>query len=493
MTETRPARSERAIVVVVAVAAGVAAMTQTLVVPLLGELPRLLGADTADTSWAVTAALLGGAVTSPVIGRLGDLYGKRRLLLIVLGLLSAGSVLCAVADSLLPMIVGRALQGVGMGIVPLGISLLRDVLSPQRVGASIALTSSVLGVGAALGLPFAAMSAQFGDWHLLFWEIAAVTVLIGGLAAWLVPKAPGLARGRFDLIGALGLTSGLTALLLAISHGGEWGWSSVTTLALFAGSAALLAGWGAWELRVTDPLIDLSTAARRPVLLANIASVVVGFAMYAQTLMVPQLLQLPVATGHGLGQTMLQAGLWMVPAGVAMMSASPVGARLSAARGPKVSLMLGTVLIGLGYVACLVWMDSTGGLVFGTVVTNAGVGFAYGALPALIMGAVAPSETGAANGFNTLMRSIGSSMAGAVIGVIFAELSAPMGVTTVPLRGAFVLAAVAGMVSSLVALVVSGLIPVRKRSTVDDFPVKRVLRAPVVEAQDSPVAPRTER
>jgi MFS family permease len=459
VTGMRPAHSERAIVVVVAVAAGVAAMTQTLVVPLLGELPRLLDAGTAGTSWVVTAALLSGAVTSPIVGRLGDLYGKRRLVMIVLGLVAVGSLLCAVADSLPPMIVGRALQGVGMSIVPLGISLLRDVLSPQRVGSSIALTSSVLGVGAALGLPVAATVVQLGNWHLLFWGIGVLTVLIGALVAWLVPSAPGLARGRFDFIGAVGLAGGLTALLLAIAHGGEWGWSSATTLALLAGSGAALVLWGAWERRVTDPLINLSTASRRPVLLVNIASVVVGFAMFAQTLIVPQLLQLPVVTGYGLGHSMLQASLWMLPAGVAMMSASPVAARLSAAHGPKRSLMLGTVLIGLGYVACLAWMDSTIGLVAGTVVTNAGVGFAYGAMPALLMTAVSPAMTGAANGFNTLMRSIGSSVSGAVVGVIFTELNAPVGGVAVPLRDAFVLVVVIGVAGSIVALVVSGAIP----------------------------------
>lgn len=461
MNGARPDRAERAIVVVIALAAGVAAMTQTLVVPLLGELPGLLHAGTAGTFWVVIAAMLAGAVISPVIGRLGDLYGKRRLVLVVLALLTAGSLLCAVADSLAPMVVGRALQGVGMAIVPLGISLLRDVLSPRRVGTAIALTSSVLGVGSAFGLPVGGIVAQLGDWHLLFWGVAALTAVIAVLVVWLVPVAPGLAHGSFDLVGALGMTAGLTALLLAISHGGEWGWSSPTTLALFVGAAVALVAWAWWERRVTDPLIDFATAARRPVLLTNTASVVVGFAMYAQILVVPQLLQLPVSTGHGLGHSMISAGLWMVPAGAAMMIASPVGAKLSAARGPKFSLVLGTVLIGLGYVACLVWLGSTAGLVFGTVVTNAGVGFAYGAMPALIMGSVSPGETGAANGFNTLMRSIGSSMAGAVVGVIFTRLSTSVGGVDIPLRSAFVLVAVTGVVSSVVALLVSGVIPVR--------------------------------
>jgi MFS family permease len=464
MTAAPTARAERAVVVVVAVAAGVAAMTQTLVVPLLGELPRLLDAGTAGTSWVVTAAVVSGAITSPVVGRLADLHGKRRLLLVVLGLLALGSLLCATAYSLPQMVVGRALQGTGMGVVPLGISLLRDVLSPVRVGASIALTSSVLGAGSALGLPFAALVAQLGDWHLLFWGIGALTVLIAALVVRLVPAEPGLADGRFDLVGALGLTAGLTALLLAISHGDEWGWTGATTLGLVTGGVTVLLLWGLWERRVTDPLTDLAVAGRRPVLLTNTASVVVGFAMYAQILVVPQLLQLPVATGHGLGLSMLGAGMWMLPAGVAMTAAAPLGAGLSAARGPKVSLVLGTVLIGLGYVVCLAGMDSVAALVLGTVVTNAGVGFAYGAMPALIMSSVAPEETGAANGFNTLMRSLGSATAGAVVGVVFAALSASVAGAVVPLRSAFVLVSAIGLGGSLLALLVSCLIPAPTRA-----------------------------
>ncbi|MEU9339931.1 MFS transporter [Streptomyces sp. NPDC048278] len=456
--------AERGVVVVVAFAAGIAAVAQTTVLPLLGELPKLLHAGVAGTSWVVTATLLGGAVTSPVVGRLGDLYGKRRLMLSVLGVVTVGSVLCAVSGSLAPMVVGRALQGVGMGLIPLGISLLRDVLSERRLGSAIALTSSLLGVGAATGLPLAAWVAQSADWHLLFWATGALTALIGVLVARLLPPAPAPARGRFDGVGTVGLTVGLTALLVAISYGGEWGWLSASTVGLAAASVVVLVLWGVWERRVTAPLIDLGTTARRPVLLVNLTSVVVGFALYAQLLMVPQLLQLPVGTGYGLGRSMLQTGLLMLPAGLAMMGASTVGARLSAARGPKVSLLTGTVLIGLGYVVCLARMDSVPLLVTGTVVTQGGVGLAYGAIPALIMSAVLPAETGVANGFNTLMRSIGTSLSGAVVGAIFAELSGPPGTTPVPSHDAFTLVAVVGIAGAVFALATGAAIPGRPRA-----------------------------
>lgn len=456
MTPVTGARA-RAVIAVVAFVAGLGSMAQTLVVPLLGDLPGLLGADAAGVAWTVTAALLVGAVTSPVVGRLADLHGKRRLLLLTLVLSGVGAVLCATAGSLLPMVAGRALQGLGMGLVPLGISLLRDVVTPDRVGAAIALTSSVVGVGGAFGLPFAATVAQLGHWRWVFWGVAALTALGAVLAAWLVPPAPGLAAGAFDVVGALTLTGGLTGLLLAITRGGRWGWTAAGV------AAVLLVLWVAWERRVASPLVDLRVTTRRPVLLTNAAAVVVGFAMYAQTLAVPQLLQLPAATGHGLGLSMLRTGWLMLPAGVAMMGAAAGSARLSAARGPKASLALGAVLMALGYVICLALPGSAAGLVLGTVVTNAGLGLAYGAIPALIVAAVPPSATGAATGVNTLLRSVGTTVAGAVVGVVLTGMSTPVGGVPVPTRSAFATVLAMGVLGSLIALATALAVPGRTR------------------------------
>jgi MFS family permease len=460
MQMTGPRRTpEGAVVAVIAIAAGVSAMNQTLVVPLLAGLPVLLHSDVAGTSWVVTVALLAGAVTSPVVGRLGDLYGKKRLVLIVLALVTLGSVLCAVADRLAPMIAGRLLQGIGTGLVPLGISLLRDVLSQRRLGSAIALTSSVLGIGAALGLPLAAAVAQFANWHLLFWIIGALTALIGILVARLVPATPALATGRFDSAGTAGLVVGLTALLLVISNGGESGWGSPSTIGLLVVAALVLVLWGVWERRATDPLIDLRTTSRPPVLLVNVTTVLVGFTLYAQLIMVPQLMELPAVTGYGLGLSLVQTGLLMLPAGLAMMGASALGARFSAARGPKFSLLLGIVCIGAGYLVCLLRLGSIPLLVVGTVVAQGGVGLAYGAIPALIMAAVPRSETGVANGFNALMRSLGTALSGAVIGAIFAAYSVPLAGTAIPSRNAFVVVALVGVAGAVLALAIGATIP----------------------------------
>ncbi|MFC7586134.1 MFS transporter [Nonomuraea antimicrobica] len=451
--------SGRGIAGVLAVAGIVAALMQTLVVPLVGELPRLLDADAADTSWVITVTLLVGAVATPVVGKLGDLYGKRRMMLACAVPLVAGSVVCALAGSLLPMIVGRGLQGLGVGMIPLGVSALRDLLPPGRVGPAIALMSSSLGIGGALGLPLSAAVAEHADWRVLFWGSAALSLLVGLLIWLLVPATPAAARGRLDVIGAIGLGVALVCLLLGVSKGGEWGWGSGTTLGLLGAAVVIALLWALYELRVRDPLVDLRTTARPQVLFTNLASILVGFSMYAQSLVVIQLLQLPEATGYGLGQSMLAAGLWLAPAGLTMMAVSSVGARLSAARGPRTSLFLGALIIALGYGASLGLMDWAWGLAIATCVANVGVGLAYGAMPALIMGAVPRTVTASANSFNTLMRSIGTSMSAAVIGVVLSQMTVTVGGHALPSESGFRTALLIGCGVALLAALVTLALP----------------------------------
>ncbi|MFE8971972.1 MFS transporter [Streptomyces cyaneofuscatus] len=464
-----PTAHPGSIVGILAFAGIVAALTQTLVVPLIAQLPTLFDTSASNASWVITATLLAAAVSTPVAGRLGDMYGKRRMLLVSLVPLILGSVVCALSSSVIPMIAGRGLQGLGMGVVPLGISLLRDVVPAQKLGPSIAIMSASMGVGGALGLPFAAAIAENTSWRVLFWVVAVLALAVGALILALVPadRPATAAAGRFDLPGAIGLGAALIALLLAVSKGADWGWGSATTLTLFAAALILLPTWGWWELRLSDPLVDLRVTARPQVLMTNTASVLVGFAMYAQSLVVPQLLQLPEATGYGLGRSMLAMGLWMAPAGLMMMVMSPVGAKLSAAKGPKVTLAVGSLLIAAGYGLSvpLIGSGSPWSLLIVTLVCNSGVGFAYGAMPALIMSAVPPSETASANSFNALMRSIGTSFAAAVIGVVLARMTTDFGGIPLASENGFRVAMLIGCGVGLAAAVVAALIPVRTTKT----------------------------
>jgi MFS family permease len=488
-TVSAPATPARApiFVAVLALAGITVSLQQTLVVPLVPQFPRLLGASAADTAWIVTATLLTAAVATPVVGRLADMVGKRRMMLFCLAMLIAGSVVAALSTSLIPLVVGRALQGLSTGLIPLGISLMRDELPPERLGSATALMSASLGVGGALGLPLAAIIAQTTDWHVLFWAAGGlgVVVLIGVLA--LVPESAQRAGGRFDLVGAVGLAVALVAVLLAVSKGSSWGWGSPTTIGLFVVAVVVLAAWGAWELRSRQPLVDLRVSARRQVLLTNAASVVFGFSMFAMSLVYPQLLQLPASTGYGLGQSIIVAGLVLAPGGLAMMGMSPISARISAAAGPRTTLMAGAVVVAVGYGLGAGFHGAVWQLLISSVVIACGIGLAYGAMPSLIMAAVPVEQTAAANSLNNLMRALGTSFASAVAGVLLASLITAAGA---PTEGAFVLVMLLGAAAALVALAIMAFVPRRATPpapTPDALPV--AAPASAASARVRPVRP----
>ncbi len=464
-------RRPTTVVAVLASAGIVVSLMQTVVIPLVPQLPRLLDASPADTTWAITATLLAAAVATPTTGRLGDMYGKRRMLLVSLGLLVAGSVVGALSDTLPPMIVGRVLQGLASGVIPLGISIMRDELPSERLGSATAMMSASLGVGGALGLPLAALLADNADWHLLFWASAALGVVVAVLVTALVPESEVRTGGRFDVVGALGLSTALVCLLLAISKGSAWGWTSGTTTGLIGTTVVVLAAWGWWELRTPRPLVDLRTTARRPVLLTNLASAVFGFAMFAMSLVLPQLLQLPTATGYGLGQSLVVVGLVLAPSGLVMMVMAPVSARVSRTKGPKTTLVLGALVVAVGYGLGVVLMAEIWQLLLVSSVIGAGVGLAYGAMPALVMSAVPVSETAAANSLNTLMRSIGTSVSSAVAGVVLAQMTTTLGTTALPSQNGFRVVMAIGAGAALTAAVIASLLPAHRPAAVDREPV----------------------
>ncbi|GAA0503160.1 MFS transporter [Saccharopolyspora subtropica] len=415
-TPASPASRRSKLVIGVLASCGIAvSLMQTLVVPLLPEFPRLLGTSRSNAGWLVTATLVAGAVCAPVLGRLGDMYGKRRMLLISLATMAAGSAIGAVSDDFAAVLVGRVLQGAAIGVVPLGISIMRDELPEDRVGSGVALMSATLGIGGAVGLPVTGLVAEELNWHWLFAGAALFAVAEFVLVRLVVPESSLRSGGRFDLVGAVLLSGALTCLLLAVSKGNEWGWMSGTILGLLAAAAVLFAVWGTFELRTSTPLVDLRVSAHPTVLLTNIASVLIGMAMFAGFLVGAQILQAPVGTGYGFGMSLVVSGLVLLPIGGAMGVFSPVSARISRRRGPRTTLIIGGVVLTIGNLAGALLHDPLPLVVAILTVGAIGGALAYGALPTLIMQAVPPTETAAANSLNSLARSIGTSICSAIV------------------------------------------------------------------------------
>lgn len=433
----------------------------TLVVPIQAQLPELMHASREDTAWVVTATLLAAAVSTPIAGRLGDMYGKRRILLALLAIMVIGSVVAALSTEIVGLIVGRALQGVATGVVPLGISILRDVLHEDRIDAAIALISATLGVGGAIGLPISALVAGLSDWHLLFWMTAVLGLVVFALVLWIVPVSVLRTAGRFDLVGAAGLAVGLLAVLLAVSRGSVWGWGSPLTLGSAASGVLVLLAWGWFQLRVRDPLLDLRVAARRPVLLTNLASVAMGFALFSSQVSYPQMLELPVATGVGLGLSLLAASLVIMPSGLIMMVLSPFSGRMARLVGPRTLLIAGSFALILAYGFSIVWATEVWHILVANILIGFGIGFGYASMPMLIMRSVPPHETGASNGLNALSRSLGTSAAGAVIGAVLAGMTTTHDGMQVPTAGAFQMSFVLGIAAAALALLLALFIPAR--------------------------------
>ncbi|MEU9371628.1 MFS transporter [Streptomyces avermitilis] len=456
----RPGVRDRLTVPVLAFGGILMAVMQTVVVPLLPDLPRLTGASAGAVSWMVTATLLSGAVLTPVLGRAGDMYGKRRVLLAALALMTLGSLLCALTSDIRVLIAARALQGAAAAVVPLSISILRDELPPERTGSAVALMSSTVGIGAALGLPLAAMIVQYADWHAMFWATTGLGATGLTLAWWAVRESPVRQPGRFDTLGALGLAAGLVCLLLGVSQGGQWGWTSPWIIGLLVACVLVLTLWWFQQQRAERPLVDLKLASRPRVALPHVAALLTGFAFYSNSLVTAQLVQAPKATGYGLGLSIVQTGLCLLPGGVIMLLFSPVSARISAARGPRVTLALGAAVIAVGYAVRIADSRDLWMIIVGATVIAVGTTLAYSALPTLILRAVPAGQTASANGVNVLMRTIGQAVCSAAVAAVLVHHTSLVGGAPVPtLHGyllAFAMAGTVAVVACAAALVIPG-------------------------------------
>ncbi len=418
--ESERSRRSGPIVLVLALCGTAVSLMQTLVVPLLPDFPRLLDTSVDDASWLVTVTLLTSAVATPILSRLADMHGKRRMIVVSLLVLLAGSLLGAASDSLVLLIIARALQGFAPALIPIGISTMRDELPPEKIGGAVALMSATLGIGGAVGLPLSGVIYEAFGWQAVFWGSVAMSVVMLVLVLAVVPESGVQTPGRFDWLGAVLMSIALTALLLGISKGGVWGWTSQWTLLSFVVAALVFALWAPWELRTGEPLVDLRTSARRPVLLTNIASLLAGFALFANLLVSTVQLQLPVASGVGFGLGVTEAGLAMLPGGVLMVLMAPVSASITRRFGARTTLIAGLSITGFGYVLRVLLDGSLVQLMFGVCVVSIGIAVSFAAMPVLIMQSVPISETAAANGLNTVVRSIGTSTCSATVAAVLA-------------------------------------------------------------------------
>lgn len=420
-------RSSRLITAILCLSGTVVALQQTMVIPLLPDFPKILGVSADDASWLVTVTLLTSAVATPIVSRLADMFGKRRMMLISMTMIVVGSLVAAIGGNFVALLIGRGLQGFAISMIPVGISIMRDELPKEKVASATALMSATLGIGSALGLPLSGLIFEHLGWPAIFWLSAIVGVLLIIAVAAVVPESSVRTRGKFDFLGAVMLSTALTAILLAISKGARWGWTSELTLLMFVIGIVTLALWFPYELRVTQPMVDLRTSAKRPVLLTNVASILVGFSMYANNLSTTQQLQMPKISGYGFELGVMAAGLCMIPAGLAMVFFAPVSANITKRFGAKITLIVGGTVLALAYIARVFLTGSITLIIISAAVVSIGTAIAYSAMPMLIMRSVPITETASANGLNSLLRSVGTSTSSAVVAAMLTSMVIPSG------------------------------------------------------------------
>jgi EmrB/QacA subfamily drug resistance transporter len=400
------------------------AQLQSLVVPALPTLQRDLHTSRSGVAWVFTAYLLAASVVTPVAGRLGDMFGRKRVLVVaLLGLLS-GTLLAALVSSLPLMIVARSIQGLGGTIFPLAFGVIRDIAPPERVPEAIAIVSGILGIGGGLGIVLSGPILGHLSFHWLFWIPLAVTAIAFLATVVVVSESKAREPGSIHWLGALLLSGWLVALLVAVSEGPTWGLLSGRVLALFAASAVLSASWVGAESRSRHPLVDMRMMRLSGVWTTNAAALLIGFGLYSGFVLIPEYVQTPASTGYGFGASVTQAGLFLVPTTIALSITSPIGGWLSSTVGSKVPLVLGSSITTAAF-AVLAVAGSRWKVYLASTLLGIGIGFAFASLANLIIEAVPPSQTSVATGMNTIVRTIGGAIGAEVAAsVIAAHLAA---------------------------------------------------------------------
>jgi EmrB/QacA subfamily drug resistance transporter len=429
-------------------------LLQTMPVPALPDLRREFDTSTTTVSWVLSAFLLTASVATGLLGRLGDMFGKRRVLLGCLTVSAVGTLLAALSGSIGMLIAARAVQGVGAATFPLAFGIVRETFPRERVPVAIGWISSTFGIGFGVGLVVPGLIVDALSWQWIFWLMLLVTVVGIAAVAAFIPESSVRSPGRIDWVGAVLLSAGLIVLLVGISQGRTWGWESGRIIGLFVAAAVLLAVFGVVEARLQQPLVDVELLRRRAVLSSNVAALIIGFGMYGAFTLVPLLVETPSRVGYGFDASVTEAGLFIIPMAVTMLFASPLAGRIGARVGFKLPLVLACVIGAAGFALFAGAHDTEWAIYLGNGVLGIGVGFAFASLANLVVNAVDPRQTGEATGINTIMRTIGGTLGAQIAATIVA--SNQIAGTTIPAEAgyttAFVVSAAAMGAAAAAAL-----------------------------------------
>jgi len=452
---------------ILALSVGSFATLQSLVVPVLPVIQSDLHTTTAGVTWTMTAWLIAAAVATPLLGRVGDLVGKRRILVLALLAVALGSVVAAVAPTIGVVIAGRVIQGLGGAMFPLAFGIIRDEFPAHRLPSAIGAIASIIAIGSGLGTVLAGPLADALSWRGLFLIPVALTVTAAVLALLVIPESPTRATGGVNPWAAVLLSGWLIALLLPLSTGAQWGWASPAVIGLFVLAAVLLGAWVLVELRSRHPLVDMRLMRQPGVWSMNAAAVFIGASMFAVFAFFPRFVQTPVSTGYGLGASVAESGMLMLPMLVTMAVTGFVSGPLARWVGFRAQIVLSAVLMGgaslslAAFHGSLLAVAAASG-VFGL---GLGLGLIYAAITSVVVQSVPATQTGIASGMNANLRTVGSAVGAAVMTALVTGAIAPDGLPaeagyTEGFTTAGLLALAAGAVTVVAAVILRARRPV---------------------------------
>ncbi len=438
---------------VLAVAVSSYTLMQSLTIPVLTEIESVFDTDQNTVTWVLTAYLLSASVFTPIMGRLGDAYGKQRLLVVSLVALAIGSLVAALAPTIGVLIIARVIQGIGGGVLPLAFGIIRDEFPLAKIGGAVSVVSSLLAVGFGAGIVLAGPLTSSLGFRWLFWLPFIVTAVAAVVAVLVVPESPVRTPGRIAILPALLLSGWLVALLLGLSQAPKWGWGDPKTVGLLVAAVVLAAAWIRVELVVDVPLIDMKMMRLPGVWTTNLVALLLGVGMYASFGFIPQFNQTPSANGYGFGSTITESGMILLPSAIMTFLTGLVAAPIARKIGPKTVVVIGSAIGAVGMFMMAAFHAEAWQVAVSNAVTGTGIGLAFACLAGLIVGAVKPEQTGVASGMNANIRTIGGSIGTAVMASIVTAHYLPSGFPKeigytagfVVLGGALVAAAIAGL------------------------------------------------
>jgi len=396
------------------------ALLQSLVAPALPNIQHALHSSENAVSWVLTAYLLSASVATPLIGRLGDMYGKERLLVVVLALLSVGTLISALAGSMALLLAGRVIQGAAGGIFPLAFGIIRDEFPRDRVAGGIGLMSALLGVGAGAGVVLAGPIVDNLSYHYLFWLPLVPIVGATALTHVVVPESPIRVPSRINWLAAILMSAGLVLVLFGVSQTATWHWLSAKTLGCLVGGIVVLALWVRAEARSADPLVDMRMMRIRGVWTTNAVALLLGFGLYATFILIPQFVETSRSHGYGFGASVTKAGLFLLPSTLAMLVVGAQTGRLERRFGSKPPLLAGGIFACASFAMLALAHSAQWEIYVASLLLGSGIGLAFAAMANLIIENVGPGETGVATGMNTVTRTVGGAFGGAATASVLA-------------------------------------------------------------------------